>query len=78
MVEANRDSAVLWNSAPNTGARSFSVSTVSRPLGVFFHRLKKNRNANTPPSTMYQNDLNSSDMVRSTRVGSGRLPPSES
>ena len=76
-VDANRDSAVFWNRIPKTGTRSFILSTHARPLSVFFQRLKKNRNTNVPISTMYQYFLKMLDIVSSTRVGSGKEPPSE-
>ena len=73
-VLANRDSADLWKSCPNTGALSFARSTTSRPRSVFFHFL--NRKTPTPRSARSSRKYfwNALDAPIRIFVGSGSEP----
>src|SRR5207248_8726823 len=75
-VLEKRVSAVLWTSLPNTGALSLTRSHTARPLSVWIQRRKAQMATTTRTMTTGKNFLNIVEMLISTRVSTGSVPPS--
>ena len=73
-VLENRDSAVLWNSDPNTGARSFERVDDLAALVRLLVAAEEEPAADRPAEDDVPEALNVSDIHSRPRVGSGSVP----